>query len=98
MTGRRTGSPRLAVAAATVARAAAAAGATSGAASAWPGRRRGGDAGHIGSNGEAVDDCYGLDGRDEPFEYTAPGFRAILDRSTFAVLDATLTGAPDGRA
>ena len=55
----------------------------------------GGDTGHIGSNGEAVGDD-GLDGRDEPFEYTAPGFRAILDRSTFAVLDATLTGAPDG--
>ena len=35
----------------------------------------------------------GLDG---PLEYAAPGFRALLDRSTFAVLDATLTDAPDG--
>jgi putative selenate reductase len=38
----------------------------------------------------------GPDGRDGAYEYTAPGFRALLDRSTFAVLDATLTGAPNG--
>ena len=35
-------------------------------------------------------------GEDGPLEYAAPGFRALLDRSTFAVVDATLTGAPDG--
>ena len=35
-------------------------------------------------------------GGDGPLEYAAPGFRARLDRSTFAVLDATLTDAPDG--
>ena len=29
-------------------------------------------------------------------EYTAPGFRAVLDRDTFAVVEATPTGAADG--
>ena len=35
-------------------------------------------------------------GGDGTLEYAAPGFRALLDRSTFAVLDATITDAPDG--
>ena len=34
-----------------------------------------------------------IDGR---IEYTAPGFRAVLDRDTFALLEATPTGAADG--
>ena len=29
-------------------------------------------------------------------EYTAPGFRAVLDRDTFAVVQATPTGTADG--
>jgi putative selenate reductase len=30
--------------------------------------------------------------------YTAPGFRAVLDRHTFALIETTLTGAADGEA
>jgi putative selenate reductase len=33
---------------------------------------------------------------DARIEYTAPGFRAVLDRDTFALLEATPTGAADG--
>ncbi len=50
----------------------------------------------LGRSGDGRSGDDGGDGRDGPFEYTTPGFRALLDRSTFAVLDATLTGAPDG--
>ncbi len=31
-------------------------------------------------------------------EYTAPGFRAVLERDTFALVEATPTGAADGEA
>ena len=65
--------------------------------------RRGGDDGRAGDGRSGDDGGDGLDGdgrsdggRDGPLEYTTPGFRALLDRSTFAVLDATLTDAPDG--
>ena len=34
-----------------------------------------------------------LNGR---IEYSAPGFSAVLDRETFAVLESTVTGAPEG--
>jgi putative selenate reductase len=37
-----------------------------------------------------------ISARDGRIEYTAPGFRALLDRDTFAVLEATLTGAAAG--
>jgi hypothetical protein len=30
--------------------------------------------------------------------YTAPGFRAVLDRDTFALVEATPTGAAEGEA
>ena len=33
---------------------------------------------------------------DARIEYTAPGFRAVLDRDTFALLEVTPTGAADG--
>jgi len=33
---------------------------------------------------------------DGPIEYTTPRFRAILDRDTFALIEATPTGAADG--
>ena len=37
-----------------------------------------------------------VEGRDARIEYTAPGFRAVLDRDTFALLEATPTGAAEG--
>ena len=37
-----------------------------------------------------------VDGRDGRIHYTAPGFRVVLDRETFALLEATTTGAADG--
>jgi len=37
-----------------------------------------------------------VDGRHGRIEYTAPGFRAVLDRDTFALLEATPTGAAEG--
>ena len=58
--------------------------------------RRGGDHGRAGDGRSGDDGDGGLDGRDGLLEYTTPGFRALLDRSTFAVLDATLADAPDG--
>ncbi len=47
----------------------------------------------IAVNGHAP---YAVDGRDGRIEYTAPGFRAVLDRDTFALVEATPTGAAEG--
>jgi putative selenate reductase len=38
------------------------------------------------------------DAPDRRIEYTAPGFRAVLDRDTFAVIEARPTGAAEGEA
>ena len=38
------------------------------------------------------------DGRDGCIQYTAPGFRAVLDRDTFAVIEATPTGTAEGES
>jgi len=47
---------------------------------------------------DAVDDHAAADptGRGGRITYTAPGFRAVLDRETFAVVEATLTGPAEG--
>jgi putative selenate reductase len=47
---------------------------------------------------DAVDDHAAADptGRAGRIAYTAPDFRAVLDRDTFAVVEATLTGAAEG--
>jgi putative selenate reductase len=37
-----------------------------------------------------------IDGRDGRIEYTAPGFRAVLERDTFSLVEATPTGAAEG--
>ena len=39
-----------------------------------------------------------VDGGDGRIEYTAPGFRAVLDRDTFALVEATPTGAAEGES
>ena len=39
-----------------------------------------------------------LDAPDRRIEYTAPGFRAVLDRDTFAVVETTPTGVAEGES
>jgi putative selenate reductase len=49
----------------------------------------------------AADAVEGPDGRDGPggrIEYAAPGFRAVLDRDTFSLVEATPTGAVEGES